>query len=42
MKNRSKFKIIMATITYICTVLAYILESRKVQEYEKWDYEDEE
>lgn len=32
----------MATITYICTVLAYILESRKVQEYEKWDYEDEE
>ena len=42
MKNRSKFKIIMATITYACTVLAYILESRRIKEYEDWDYEDDE
>ncbi len=42
MKNRSKLRIIIATITYVCTVLAYILESKRIKEYESWDYEDDE
>ena len=42
MKNRTKFNFILATITYICTVLAYVIEKRRACEYEEWDYEDEE
>lgn len=42
MKNRTKLNIILATITYVCTVLAYVIEKRRIHEYEKWDYEDEE
>ena len=28
--------------TYVCAVLAYTIEKRRIHEYEKWDYEDEE
>lgn len=42
MKNRTKLNIILATITYVCAVLAYTIEKRRIHEYEKLDYEDEE
>ena len=42
MKNKTKLNIILATITYICTVLAYVIEKRRTREYEEWDYKDEE
>lgn len=41
MKNRSKFRFIMATITYACTVLAYIIECRRVPKYEDYDEYEE-
>lgn len=40
--KRTKLNIILATITYICAVLAYVIEKRRTHEYEKWGYEDEE
>lgn len=42
MKNRTKLNFIIATVTYVCAVLAYVIEKRRIYEYEKWDYEDEE
>lgn len=42
MKNRTKLNIILATITYVCTVLAYVIEKRRTRDYEEWNYEDEE
>lgn len=42
MKNRTKLNLILATITYVCTVLAYVIEKRRTHEYEEWDCEDEE
>lgn len=42
MKNRTKLNIILATITYVCTVLAYIIEKKRTCEFEEWNYEDEE
>ena len=42
MKNRTKLNFIIATVTYVCTVLAYVIEKRRIHEYEEWDYEDEE
>lgn len=29
MKNRTKLNFILATITYVCTVLAYVIEKKK-------------
>lgn len=29
MKNRTKLNIILATITYVCAVLAYTIEKKK-------------
>lgn len=37
MKNRTKLNFIIATITYVCAVLAYVFEKRRTR-----DYEDEE
>ena len=42
MKNRTKLNFIFATVTYVCAVLAYVIEKRRIQEYEEWDYVDEE
>lgn len=42
MKNRTKLNIILATITYVCTVLAYVIEKRRTRDYAEWNYEDEE
>ena len=42
MKNKTRLNIILATITYICIVLAYVIEKRRTCEYEEWDYKDEE
>lgn len=42
MKNRTKLNIILTTIAYVCTVLAYVIEKRRTREFEEWDYEDEE
>ena len=42
MKNRTKLNIILATITYVCTVLAYVIEKRRSLEFEDWNYDDEE
>ena len=40
--KRTKLNFILATITYVCTVLAYVIEKKRTREYEKWGYEDEE
>lgn len=40
--KRTKLNFILATITYVCTVLAYVIEKRRTRECEKWGYEDDE
>ena len=35
--NKNKIRFIIETITYVCAILVYIAESKKMKKYEEYD-----